>query len=218
MSRTADGFDAAVAEARRLLGVGPDADLAAIRTSYRRLLLRSHPDLSPIGEAHEHTVRLTAAYRLLCDSLSAIARDPAPAPSPAPTATPTPGPAPTGTPRHAHGGRHGDPVAVAVALMDDETIGIGAPPDEALFLLIDAAERLGDISYLDRSSGIVEVIVEFVEAPTSSIVMTVQGRATGITEVFCTVEPLSASTAPSSPPPTAAVTRLLLDTLVEANA
>ena len=78
-------------------------------------------------------------------------------------------------------------------------------------ILVDAANELGEISYLDLSAGLLEVVVEFIEAPTSSVLLSVQGRATGITEVFCTVEPLSGGEAP----PSDAVTRLLFRTLVE---
>ena len=78
-------------------------------------------------------------------------------------------------------------------------------------LLIDAAHELGEISYLDPSAGLIEVIVEFVEAPTSSVLLSLQGRATGVTDVFCTVEPLSGGDAP----PSDAVARLVLHTLVE---
>jgi hypothetical protein len=78
-------------------------------------------------------------------------------------------------------------------------------------LLLDTAHSLGEISYLDRTAGLVEVIVEFVEAPTSSVLLSLQGRATGVTDVFCTVEPLSGGEAP----PADAVTRLVLATLLD---
>ncbi|MFI5044308.1 MAG: hypothetical protein ACHQDC_05905, partial [Acidimicrobiales bacterium] len=59
-----------------------------------------------------------------------------------------------------------------------------------------------------------EVVVEFIEAPTSSILMTLQCRATGVTDVFVNVEPLSGGDAP----PSDAVTRLLFRTLLELSA
>lgn len=177
-------------EARRLLGVAVDADQDAVRVAYRRLVRDSHPDLNPAGDANERTARLTAAYRVLRAA---------------------------GSGRAGRGGglerteQHPVPdrQTIAVALVDDDTIGVAALPDETMAFLIDAAHDLGDISYLDRSAGLLEVVVEFVEAPTSSIVLSLQGRASGVTEVFCTVEPLSGGTAP----PSAAVTRLLLDAL-----
>ena len=60
-----------------------------------------------------------------------------------------------------------------------------------------------------RKPGLLEIVVEFVGAPTSSVVLSLQGRATGTTEVFCTVEPLSGGEAP----PGEAVTHLLWRTL-----
>ena len=94
-------------------------------------------------------------------------------------------------------------------LVDDETIAVHAPAAEALLAVIDAAHRLGEIGYLDPSAGLLEVIVEFVEAPTSSVVLSLQGRANETTEVFCSVEPLSGGESP----PVDAVVRLLLRTL-----
>ena len=78
--------------------------------------------------------------------------------------------------------------------------------------VLDAAHDLGEIGYLDRTAGLIEVIVEFVEAPTSSVLFSFQGRSNATTEVFCTVEPLSGGDAP----PADAVTRLVLHTLREA--
>jgi len=74
---------------------------------------------------------------------------------------------------------------------------------------VEAAHSIGEVVYLDPAVGLVEVIVEFVEAPTSSVVMSLQGRSDGTTEVLCTVEPLSGG----HDPPTAAVTRLLARTI-----
>ena len=99
--------------------------------------------------------------------------------------------------------------APQVTLVDAETIGISAPALEVVPLLIEAAHQLGDITYLDPGAGLLEVVVEFVGAPTSSVVLSLQGRATGVTEVFCSVEPLSGGEAPAA----AAVTALLCRTL-----
>lgn len=186
--------------ARRLLGVGPSATEHELRLAYRQLLFRTHPDLSAAGDATERTVELTRAYRLLLDAPHDPPTDPLP--DPARTSGATPPPPPPTPPLH-------EPPAIV--LLDDDTIGIAAPPSETLLVLLEAANRLGDISYLDPSAGLVEVVVEFVEAPTSSVLLSLQGRATGVTEVFCTVEPLSGGEAP----PSDAVTRLLLHTLRE---
>lgn len=192
-----------VDDARRLLGVAPGADRTSIQAAFRKRLLLTHPDVSDQRDATERTVRLTAAYRLLTAAAEvAEVADLAATPSPAPSSAPPPAGARTPEER---------PIPVAVALVDAETIGFAAPADETLFLLLDAANRLGEISYLDRSAGLLEVVIEFLDAPTSSVVLTLQGRASGVTEVTCSVEPLSGGAAP----PADAVTRLLLDTLVD---
>ena len=200
-------------EARRVLGLAPDGeiDATAVRASYRRLVRSAHPDVSSRPDAAERTARLTLAYRVLTHALASGAptsgpRRPAQAgarPGPAGSAQrggtaarPAP-PAPPPRPR------------IGVQLLDDESIAIEAPADEALMLLLDTAHSLGEISYLDRTAGLVEVIVEFVEAPTSSVLFSLQGRGNGTTEVFCTVEPLSGGEAP----PADAVTRLVAATL-----
>ena len=194
-------------QARRLLGVAEGADVTVLRAAYRRLLRTTHPDVSERRDANARTVELTAAYRLLASL----------------PAEPEAGAAHGGTPggpdapnRSAHAaGASGHVEArrvVDVALLEEQTIGIAAPPDESLLLLLEAAHDLGEVSYLDPSAGLLEVVVEFVEAPTSSILLSLQGRATGITEVFCTVEPLSGGEAP----PGDAVARLVVDTLLGA--
>jgi hypothetical protein len=193
-------------EARRILGVGPTADAEAVRTAYRHLVRRTHPDVSDVPDATSRTVRLTQAYSLLL-------RPPATQSPPSERATGSSGRAGPGDPGPPVGPP--DPVDVVepveAALVDGDTIAVGAPRDETLLLVIEAAHALGEIGYLDPSAGLVEVIVEFVEAPTSSVLLSLQGRATGVTDVFCTVEPLSGGAAP----PADAVTRLVLATLLE---
>ena len=189
-----------VSEAQRILGVGPAADEDAVRAAYHRRLLRTHPDVSAERDATDRTVQLTQAYTTLLD---ASAADGGGSVSPSTTEAvtdPAPGPFP-----------HDDPQArsVRVSLVADDTIGVGAPPDETLLMVIEAAHELGEIVYLDPSAGLIEVIVEFIGEPTSSVLMSLQGRATGMTEVFCTVEPLSGGEAP----PGDAVTRLIARTL-----
>jgi hypothetical protein len=202
-----------VDEARRLLGVSEGTDATTLRATYRQLLRRTHPDVSNERDATARTVALTAAYQLLA-SLPASAE----------VSHEVPG-RPGSTADHQAAGRTGSahsaapmqtpPAAsrtVHVALLEDQTIGVGAPADETLLLLLEAAHRLGEVSYLDPNIGLLEVVVEFLDAPTSSVLLSLQGRATGVTEVFCTVEPLSGGDAP----PGGAVARLVVDTLLAA--
>lgn len=196
-------------DARRLLGVDDSADAEQVRAAYRGLLLRTHPDVSGAADATARTIALTRAFRLLSEPApthGSASPGSASGSSTAPPTAPAAAPDPPTTRLAEH-----DHEPVTVELVDDDTIALGAPAGEALMLLLDVAHELGEISYLDPSAGLVEVVVEFVEAPTSSVLMSMQGRATGVTDVFCTVEPLSGGDAP----PADAVTRLLWRTLVE---
>lgn len=195
-----------VDEARRILGVSPTDDSDVVRAAYRRLIRRTHPDVSRVPDATARTVRLTQAYTVLIQVERAVASRPT-SDQPGPAQTGPAEPVPTEPVEPAH-------IPVSAHLVDADTIAVGAPPDEVLMLLIDTAHELGEISYLDPNAGLIEVIVEFVEAPTSSVLLSLQGRATGVTEVFCTVEPLSGGDAP----PSDAVTRLVLHTVVELSA
>lgn len=197
-----------VDEARRILGLPPtgEIDVAVVRASYRRLVRTAHPDVSARPDAADRTAALTVAYQVLTHAITTGAATRStpqgsrpPGTSARTSAPPRAGAAPAPPPER----------RIQVALIDDDSIAIAAPADEALMLLLDTAHSLGEISYLDRTAGLVEVIVEFVEAPTSSVLFSLQGRANGTTEVFCTVEPLSGGEAP----PADAVTRLVLATL-----
>lgn len=48
--RPAPAHDLSLAEARKLLGVGPDADAEAIRLAHRRLIAQVHPDAGGTAE------------------------------------------------------------------------------------------------------------------------------------------------------------------------
>lgn len=179
-------------EALLVLGLTHATDELAVRGAFRARLRETHPDLNAAADATDRTVRLTTAYRVALEHLGRASATPPEPPRPSAAAT---APAPD--------------AALEIRLVDAETIGIDAPAIEVVPMLIEAAHQLGDITYLDPGAGLLEVVVEFVGAPTSSVVLSLQGRATGVTEVFCTVEPLSGGEAPSDE----AVTNLLWRTL-----
>lgn len=175
--------------ARRLLGIPPGARGDAARAAYRRLVKRHHPDVSDEEGAERRTAELTAAYRLVRAREQVRGREQVRAQEHVPTPEPPP--------------------AAAARLLADDVIGLDTPLREALMLVLDAAHELGEVSYLDPSSGLVEVVVEFLQAPTSSVVLSLHATPGGHTAVACEVEPLSGGSAP----PAAAVTQLVLETL-----
>jgi len=209
-------------EARRILGIGADValDTVAVRERYRRLVRRAHPDVSNRPDAADRTARLNLAYRVLSTAIRSGDLQPPDTASRVPSgkaAHPPKGRA--GPPRRSgptspRPGPTSDRPRIVVSALDADSIAIHAPAEETLMLLVDAAHALGEISYLDRTAGLLEVIVEFVEAPTSSLLFSLQGRSDATTEVFCTVEPLSGGDAP----PVDAVTRLVVRTLRDAQA
>ena len=184
--------------ARLLLGVEAACSEAEIRAAYRMLLLRTHPDINSKADATERTMALTSAYLLL----TSLAVDPAPTP----TQQEKP-PAEQGRRR-----AQKKEEEIEILLLGDLTILVAAPASETLMLLIDMAHELGEISYLDPSAGLLEIVIEFVEEPTSSVLLSMQGRGNATTEVFCSVEPLSGGISP----PADAVARLLHRTLIHA--
>lgn len=50
-----------------VLGLGQDADSAAIKTAYRRLAKQWHPDVSKEPDAHEQFLKIQTAYDILSD-------------------------------------------------------------------------------------------------------------------------------------------------------
>jgi hypothetical protein len=77
------------------------------------------------------------------------------------------------------------PPPPAPVQVEGETLALEVPADEAYLLLLDAAHRVGDVTYIDRDAGLLEFVVDI-----ASVVLSLQGRGNGTTEVFCTVEPL----------------------------
>ena len=83
-----------------------------------------------------------------------------------------------------------DPAPTAGATADGDTLHLPLPPDEAFLHLLDAADRIGDVTYVDADAGILQARVTFDDGRNADLVVTLQGRAaTGETEAFCTLEP-----------------------------
>lgn len=186
------------AEAAAILGVDGAADRTAVRQAYRRLIRVHHPDRAGAGSARR-AAAITEAFRVLSDHLDAGGTVPTAPPPPAPTSGPPwrePRPDPT----------PGAPLVGAppVHRTEHDALVVDAPADEAFRWLLEAAHDIGEVTYLDRSMPIVEVLCRFEDEPATSLVLTLQGRGLG-TEVFCTVESIESRPAP----PTGAVVDLL---------
>jgi hypothetical protein len=164
-------------EARAVLGVGPSASPREIRSAYRRLVRSHHPDVAgPAGT--ERATRVIEAYRVL------VVHG---APAMTPAAPPT---APASPPRTA------GPTGTSIPL---------ASPTMAVFeRLCEAADVIGDITYVDVSCAILETIVTWDGWPPCSLLVTVEQRGPD-TVAQCTLESLSGQPGP----PIASVVREL---------
>jgi hypothetical protein len=158
-------------EARAVLGVGPRAGWVEVRAAYRRAIRGAHPDTH--GAAATATaVRVNEAYAVLRRLQRAGTLDSAATLPPAPPPPAPPAPPPT----------------VGVAVETDDVLLLAAPPDEAFVVLLEAAHRVGNVSYVDRSSGIFEVVIRQ-DDETCSLLVTLQARAHG-TETLLALEAL----------------------------
>jgi hypothetical protein len=173
-----------VREAARVLGVAPQAPWDDVRRAYRLAIAIHHPDRT--GDAgDEAAVRIIEAFRVLERAHLDPQPDhshlpPAPAPPPRPPAPPW---------------RASVPETATLTRVDDDTLRIDAPADEAFRWLIEGAHELGDVTYLDRSGPIFEVLCRFEGEPSTSLLVTLQGRSDG-TDALCSAESIEARPGP----------------------
>lgn len=90
---------------------------------------------------------------------------------------------------------------------DNDTIALDVPADEAFLLLLEAAHRVGDVTHVSPGDGLLEALIAFDDGRTCSLVISLQGRANGTTEAFCTLQALDAGPNPPM--------GLVVDALVE---
>lgn len=182
-------------EAARILGVAADASPAEARTAFRALIRQRHPDRSRgVASAHADATVLIAAHRTFSrpagTRAAATGAEAAPPPAPGPAFR---------------------PVATVPldARADGDALFVDADPWMVMARLVEVGHELGDVTYLDRSSGLVEVLLQVQEEgddrpAACSLVATLQGRHHGV-EVFCTVERLDGHPAPPIAPIVAAL-------------
>jgi hypothetical protein len=172
--------------ARRVLGVGRGSSLEELRAAYRTALRRAHPDHAGAGDAADSATRdVVAAYRLLTE------RSAAPPPPPPATSAPHAAPPPAS-----------GETSISV---DGDTVVAELPAGDLFPMLVAVAERLGDVTHVEPESDLLEFLVELPRWGTCSVLLSLQGRATGVTEAWCTVEPLRGG----PPPPAEEVATLL---------
>jgi len=159
------------AAACRTLGLPPGASWEEVRAAYRARIQVAHPDRA--GGTTEQAATLNAAYAALLQARRTGTFG-APAPG-APRA-----PAPVGEPPE---------------VLDGDTVRLSAPPDEAFALLLEAAHRIGDVTYVDRSCAIFEALVAVEGEGACSLVVSLQGRAHG-TDAFCTLQAIERVASP----------------------
>jgi hypothetical protein len=164
-------------EARAVLGVSREATAAEIRAAFRESVRRHHPDVAGASGGHA-TREVIAAYRFLQQA-------PPPADEP-------------------HSKVEHKPATTTIEVLA-ETIQLGLPADETFFALLEAGHEIGEIAYADRSVGLLEIVVTFVDWPVCSVVLWLRRRDASATDALCTVESLTGAPAP----PASAVAELI---------
>lgn len=90
-------------------------------------------------------------------------------------------------------------------VVDGDTVAAELPAGDLFVLLCEVGEAIGTVTYADPDAGLLEVQVRLAGYGPCSVVLTLQGRATGVTEAWCTVETLA-----GGPPPAASEVAELL--------
>lgn len=183
-------------EALKILGLGPEAHTdVEVRAAFLRAIRSTHPDLHQRTSATEESTRVVQAYAVLNSAIAEPPIEPAVETPPDPQ-RPTFDPHPS----------------VDIALIADDTIEVGAPTDEVFGLLLEVGHRCGEITFLDRSGAVMQILVGFVDQPICQLIVDLQGRAArGTTEIFCTIESLD----DREPPDIELVARFLAEQMGE---
>lgn len=170
-----------------VLGIEAEDEWAVVHEAYRRLIRAAHPDLAgPAG--NRRAVRLNEAYAVLSQAHRSGAPDP---PRSADRRQPS-------TPAASRDRRGSGAAGVHIGNGFDgaETLLLPASPEEAFMRLLEASHDVGEVSYVDGSCAIFEVIVSH-EGETCSLLVTVEPHAHGAVAV-CTLESLERVASPSA--------------------
>lgn len=154
-----------LATARARLGVTPDASWDEVRRAYRRRVQATHPDRATGAADAAVRTRATAELGLAYATLAAHHRQ-----------------------ARADPVGRGAPVRVP-AVGSGPVLHLGVAPADALLALMDAAHGLGEVSYVDRGSGVLEVIVTDGPGRATSLLILVEPDGAG-SRAEMGVEPL----------------------------
>lgn len=174
-----------VKEARAVLGLTEADSWETVRAAYRRLIRAAHPDTAGAPATHRAAARLNEAYAVLSRAKRAGSR-------------PSRGTEPGGARAKPDTRDRPPPPQVGVAALGSDTVLLAAPPQLALSWLLDAAHRLGSVSYVDRSCGIFEIIVR-PDGETCSVLVTLDTHGHG-SEAVLAVESLERAASYSPEP------------------
>jgi len=154
-----------------LLGLPLGAPWPEVRATYLRLVRQHHPDtavdLADVGRRTVRTAQITEAYAFL---VSLRVRPPE---------------VPVDRGARAAPWRFDD------ALDDSRRVLLDASFDHAFIALLEVAHLVGAVSYVDRGSGVLEVIVTPLPTQATSLIIYLEvGEEVGVTEAVFGAEPL----------------------------
>ena len=176
-----------VVEARALLGLEAAPTWAEVRVAYRAQIGAAHPDRA--GGSTARAARVNTAYAVL-ELAHREGRLHSDAPAAAPPGTTGPDEPPE--------------------VLDGDTVHLPVPPDEAFLVVLEACHEIGDVTYVDRSCAILEVLVRIEGEGVCSLVITLQGRSHG-TDAYCTLEAIEHVAAPPVRPVVEALVSAIRD-------
>ncbi len=157
--------------ALRTLGLEEGAQADDVNRAYRALIRQAHPDA---GGSTAVAARITEAYHWL----QRAGVEPPQVPTPPPPSQP-------------------DPPATAKA---DDSYALRLPPGDIFARLVEAGHQLGEVSYIDRDAGIVQVTFTAhngVVCQLAATVVSMPSRASrGEARVEFTLDPLASGEAP----------------------
>ena len=200
-------------EALSVLGLGPDSTWDEVRRAYRTQIRLHHPDRAG-SSTDAMAVRVIEAFGVL-QQMRASPTGWGPAVDSFPSGSTDSRPPSATRHRSDHGYTEpgpnespGSPWAIPLApqgpppfeRIDGDTLRFDAHADETFRWLLEAAQDLGAITYLDRSGPLFEVLCRFLDEPATSLLVTLQGRSDG-TDAMCAAESIEARPGP----PTSAV-------------